>query len=83
MRSLRKLLLRRLFLKNLPIFSSNIIQQAAAIRVKVGYPISPDTENPRSIASYYGLVKIKEDEFFENILSAALVFLQHLLVSRL
>lgn len=45
-------------------------EKAAAIRVKVGYPISPDTLDPRSLANYYARVKINEDTFFENMLSA-------------
>nr|GAT59620.1 endothelin-converting enzyme 1 [Mycena chlorophos] len=44
--------------------------KADAIRVKVGYPISPDTRNPASILQYYSTVKIDEDKFFDNILSA-------------
>lgn len=46
-------------------------EKADAIRVKVGFPISPDTRQARSIALYYRLVEIKEEKFFENILSAA------------
>ena len=45
--------------------------QADNIRVKVGYPFNPNTTNAASIAKYYSLVKIKDDEFFENMLSAA------------
>lgn len=45
--------------------------QAEAIRIKVGYPVSPNTLDPRSIDSYYRLVDIKDDKFFENIVSAA------------
>ncbi len=45
-------------------------EKAAAIRVKVGYPVSPDTLDPRSLANYYARVKINEDTFFENMLSA-------------
>lgn len=48
-------------------------EKADAIRVKVGFPISPDTRQARSIALYYRLVEIKEEKFFENILSAAWV----------
>jgi endothelin-converting enzyme len=46
-------------------------EKADAIRVKVGFPLSPDTRQARSIAVYYNLVKIKEDAFFENMISAA------------
>ena len=48
-----------------------IAHQADNIRVKVGYPLSPNTTSAASIAKYYRLVKIKDDEFFENMLSAA------------
>ncbi|KAF8969921.1 hypothetical protein BDZ97DRAFT_1793392 [Flammula alnicola] len=47
-------------------------QKADAIRVKVGFPLSPDTRNPRSIATYYNLVKSDETDFFGNILSSAI-----------
>ncbi|KAJ7197174.1 Metalloprotease [Mycena pura] len=46
-------------------------EKADAVRVKVGFPISPDTRDPASILSYYRTVKINEDSYFENILSAA------------
>ncbi|KAF5373184.1 hypothetical protein D9758_001653 [Tetrapyrgos nigripes] len=45
-------------------------QKAEAIRVKVGFPLSPDTRDPASIANYYRLVQGDEDKFFENVLSA-------------
>ncbi|THH29635.1 hypothetical protein EUX98_g4545 [Antrodiella citrinella] len=45
-------------------------QKADALRVKVGFPLSPDTRSARSLASYYRSVKIHEDTFFENILSS-------------
>jgi len=45
--------------------------QAENIRVKVGYPLSPNTTNAASIANYYSTVKIEGDKFFENMLSAA------------
>ncbi|KAH8106762.1 Metalloprotease [Cristinia sonorae] len=45
-------------------------QKADALRVKVGYPLSPDTRNPRSLVNYYRLVKVHEDTFFENVLSS-------------
>jgi endothelin-converting enzyme len=38
--------------------------------VKVGFPLSPDTRNPRSIANYYYLVNIDKHDFFGNMLSA-------------
>ena len=44
--------------------------QADNIRVKVGYPLSPNTTSAASIAKYYSTVEIKDDKFFENMLSA-------------
>ena len=44
--------------------------QADAIRVKVGYPLSPDTEDPASIATYYSRVQVDSGKFLENILSS-------------
>ena len=44
--------------------------KANAIRVKVGYPLSPNTEDPRSLANWYNNVKINKDTFLENVLSA-------------
>ncbi|KAG1835663.1 Metalloprotease [Suillus variegatus] len=46
-------------------------EKAEALRVKVGFPLSPDTRDPRSLVSYYTLVKVHVDTFFENMLSAA------------
>ncbi|KAL4074557.1 hypothetical protein V8B97DRAFT_2022777 [Scleroderma yunnanense] len=46
-------------------------EKAEAIRKKVGFPLSPDTRDPRSLVSYYTLVKVHVDTFFENMLSAA------------
>lgn len=48
-------------------------EKADAIRVKVGYPLSPDTRSPQSLANYYSAVKIEENTFFENMLSARFV----------
>ncbi|KAI0082770.1 metalloprotease [Panus rudis PR-1116 ss-1] len=45
-------------------------EKADAIRVKVGYPLSPDTRSARSLAFYYARVKVHETTFFENVLSA-------------
>ncbi|KAL4254086.1 Peptidase M13 [Abortiporus biennis] len=50
--------------------ASAAAQKADAIRVKVGFPLSPDTRNARSLAAYYNLVKVQETAFFENMLSA-------------
>lgn len=44
--------------------------KADAIRIKVGFPVSPDTRSAESIASYYRLVEIDENKFFQNILNA-------------
>lgn len=49
------------------------IYQADVIRVKVGYPVSPDTDNPHSIARYYNNLKVDKNDFFGNILSSAYV----------
>ncbi|KAF9049323.1 zincin [Hymenopellis radicata] len=46
-------------------------EKADAIRVKVGFPISPDTRDAEAMARYYSLVKIDENKFFDNIVSAA------------
>jgi endothelin-converting enzyme len=46
-------------------------EKAEALRVKVGFPLSPDTRDPRSLVAYYTLVKVHVDTFFENMLSAA------------
>ncbi|KAG6371391.1 Metalloprotease [Boletus reticuloceps] len=46
-------------------------EKAEAIRKKVGFPLSPDTRDARSLVSYYTLVKVHVDTFFENMLSAA------------
>jgi len=47
--------------------------QADAIRVKVGYPVSPDTDDPRSLARYYSNVKVDRQDFFGNVLNASYV----------
>lgn len=47
-----------------------IIFQADAIRVKVGYPVSPNTESAWAIYRYYALVLIDEDKLMENVLSS-------------
>ncbi|KAI0093561.1 Metalloprotease [Irpex rosettiformis] len=45
-------------------------EKADSIRVKVGFPLSPDTRNPRSIYNYYGRVQGQETTYFENVVSA-------------
>ncbi|KAE9406755.1 zincin [Gymnopus androsaceus JB14] len=47
-------------------------EKAEAIRVKVGYPLSPNTMDPASIIAYYRLVTGDKDKFFENVLSGTL-----------
>ena len=61
---------RATFEKNCVSCHLTIDLQADALRVKVGFPLSPDTRNARSIAFYYYLVKIDEHDFFGNMLSA-------------
>ncbi|KAF8630417.1 hypothetical protein AX15_002968 [Amanita polypyramis BW_CC] len=46
-------------------------EKATEIRIKVGYPLSPDTRDPKNIAQYYGQVHIDKYNFFENVLQAA------------
>ncbi|KAG6917789.1 hypothetical protein DXG01_001061 [Tephrocybe rancida] len=46
-------------------------EKADAIRVKVGFPVSPNTTDPLSIARYYSLVKVDRVNFFDNVISAA------------
>ncbi|TFY65494.1 hypothetical protein EVG20_g5570 [Dentipellis fragilis] len=45
--------------------------KADVIRVKVGYPLSPDTTSAESIARYYSLVKVSDYTYFDNMLSAS------------
>ncbi|ETW85740.1 metallo peptidase M13 [Heterobasidion irregulare TC 32-1] len=45
--------------------------KADAIRVKVGYPESPDTRSAESIARYYSLVRVDKHTFFDNMLSSS------------
>ena len=47
--------------------------KASNIRVKVGFPLSPDTRNPRSISNYYARVDVRDSTFFENMISARYV----------
>jgi len=47
-------------------------KKADNIRVKVGYPLSPNTTSAASIARYYSLVKIDDGKFLENMLSASI-----------
>ncbi|KAH8116927.1 endothelin-converting enzyme 1 [Phellopilus nigrolimitatus] len=50
--------------------ASAAAEKADAIRVKVGYPLSPDTKSARSIALYYRLVMVDKKMFFESVLNA-------------
>lgn len=45
--------------------------KADTLRVKVGYPLSPNTSDPRSLYYYYGTVKILNNTFFDNVVNAA------------
>lgn len=45
-------------------------EKADAIRVKVGFPISPDTRSAASIARYYSTVKVNKGDFFNNVINA-------------
>jgi len=45
-------------------------EKADAIRVKVGFPLSPDIRDPGSILKYYRSVKVHQDDFFGNMISA-------------
>jgi hypothetical protein len=38
--------------------------------VKVGYPVSPDTQSAESLLRYYALVEISKFNYFKNMLSA-------------
>ncbi|KAG6832683.1 hypothetical protein H0H92_012255 [Tricholoma furcatifolium] len=46
-------------------------EKANAIRVKVGFPLSPNTRDASSIARYYNLVKVDKVNFLTNVLSAS------------
>ncbi|GAA6019798.1 hypothetical protein JCM10207_003699 [Rhodosporidiobolus poonsookiae] len=44
-------------------------EKVDAIQVKIGYPKSPDTEDPASIERYYALqLPVESDDFFGNVL---------------
>ncbi|KAI0302060.1 hypothetical protein BC826DRAFT_986902 [Russula brevipes] len=45
--------------------------KANAIRVKVGYPVSPNTQSAESLLRYYTLVNISKFDYFNNMLSAS------------
>ena len=47
-------------------------KKAQAIIPKIGYPLSPDTTDPDSLANWYQDVKIVTDDFFGSILSSSL-----------
>ncbi|KAG8919503.1 hypothetical protein FRC02_001598 [Tulasnella sp. 418] len=46
-------------------------EKATAIRVKVGYPFSPNTTDAGSVARYYYLVKPDPTRFLDNVLMAS------------
>ncbi|KAI0006055.1 Metalloprotease [Russula compacta] len=46
-------------------------EKADAIRVKVGYPISPNTQSAQSLLRYYALVDISKFDYFKSMLSAS------------
>jgi endothelin-converting enzyme len=54
-------------------------QKADKLDVKVGYPLSPDTRDARSVAVYYYLNKVDKDNYFENILTARCVSVSYAL----
>ncbi|KAF8580903.1 zincin [Ramaria rubella] len=45
-------------------------EKASAIRIKVGYPISPDTLDAHDVASYYSRLTTNKVDFFGNMLRA-------------
>lgn len=47
-----------------------MVLQANQIRVKVGYPMSPNTEISYSIWQYYSAIPISNSSFFQNALRA-------------
>ncbi|KAK0546577.1 hypothetical protein OC846_001132 [Tilletia horrida] len=47
--------------------------KARAVKVKVGYPVSPNTTDPRNIWNYYADLKVQgPGHFFENIVNSAI-----------
>jgi endothelin-converting enzyme len=46
-------------------------EKADAIRVKVGYPLFPDTRDPAALLSYYRKAEVHQDTFFDNMISVA------------
>jgi len=47
-------------------------KKARAIIPKVGYPLKPDTSDPAALASWYGRLEIRADNFFGNVLRSTL-----------
>jgi endothelin-converting enzyme len=45
-------------------------QKADKLRIKVGYPLSPNTTRAESLLAYYSQVVISEHTYFDNMLSA-------------
>ncbi|KAH8813440.1 endothelin-converting enzyme 1 [Flagelloscypha sp. PMI_526] len=50
--------------------ANSAAEKAKTIQVKVGYPSSPDTNDPYSLLRYYHLNSVHPEKFFENALSA-------------
>lgn len=49
--------------------------QASAVRVKVGFPLSPNTSSASAIADYYAPVNVDKADFFGNMLKVrSLIF---------
>lgn len=47
--------------------------QASAITHKIGYPLSPNTEDPAALARYYALnLPIDQSDYFGNVLRSRL-----------
>jgi len=44
--------------------------KASEVQIKVGYPLSPDTRDPKAIARYYQEVHVDRYDFFGNVLQA-------------
>jgi len=42
-------------------------KKANSLIPKVGYPLSPDTTDPNSLAAYYRAFEVKSDDFFGNV----------------
>lgn len=45
-------------------------RKAKSLLVKVGYPLSPDVTDPKSVAEWYSPVEIDPKHYFGNMLSS-------------